>query len=52
MMELASVMVDVMVMVVPKEGGMTQGKVLVNRGGHYAPIIRVFIKGHFENIMF
>lgn len=51
MMELASVMVDVMVMLVPKEG-MTQEKRLINRGGHYAPIIRVFLRGHLENIMF
>ena len=51
MMELASVIVEVIVILVPKEGT-TQEKRLINRVGHYAPIIRVFLKEHFENIVF
>lgn len=50
-MELANVMVEVMVMVVPK-GGDDPRDGLINRGGHYAPIIKVFFKGHFESIIF
>ena len=50
-MELANVMVEVMVMVVPK-GGDDPRDGLINRGGHYAPIIKVFFKGHLESIIF